>query len=204
MEGARERVLAAPPADGLRFDPVLLVRAVNALAGSETRDALAVLKDCASALAARGGEPAPPASGVVLLALALFVPDAPGAPLPAPSFGAPDVPLPPPSPELPRLPLVLEAQLPFLLAGGYEIGGAFDIAGLDRCVAAAHPRAAPLAPERSPASAADALTTGPLWARLVPPEHRARVEAMVRGQALRAAGDLRWDPERERFVPAAG
>jgi hypothetical protein len=217
MSDAQERVLAAPGANGWSFDPAALVRAVNALAGSDSGEALGTLRDAAEQAA---GDP--PQSGVVLVALALFVAD---EPLPAPPFGAPDLPLPPPGPGLERLPLVLEAQLPFLLVGGYRMAGAANVAGwLERCAAAAHPREAPLAPERSPADAVDALTSSPRWAELVPEPHRPRVLAMLRAQALRAAGEspaeadmaladgerweaaasrtrtLRWDAAQGRFA----
>jgi len=181
VSDALERVLAAPGADGWSFDPAALLRAVNALAGSDSGDALAVLRDAAEQAA---GEP--PQSGVVLVALALFEPDA-GA-LPSPPFGAPDLPLPPPGPGLERLPLVLEAQVPFLLVGGYRMAGAADVAGwLERAAAGAHPRAKPLAPAKSPADAVDALTSR--FPELVPEPHRPRVLAMLRAQALRAAGE---------------
>ena len=214
---ARERVLAAPGADGWHFDPVPLVQAVNALAGRDEAEVLDVLRDCAR------GE----ASGVVLVALALFEPDDAPA-LPAPSFGAPDLPLPEPGPGLERLPLVFEAELPFLVVGGYRVGGAPDVLGwLDRCAAVAHPRSAALAPSQSPVDAVEALTSSARWAELIPPDYRPRVLAMVRAQALRAAGEppagtemalaeepqwedaarrlraVRWDAAEERFTPTS-
>ena len=219
---ARERVPAAPGADGWSFDPVPLLRAVNALAGRAGAEALDVLRDCARA--------DPGSTGVVLVALALFEPDDPAAGLPAPPFGAPDLPLPPPGPGLERLPLVLEAQVPFLLVGGYRVGGAADVVGwLERCAGAAQPRTAPLAPSQSPVDAVEALTSSARWAELVPPDYRPRVLAMLRAQALRAAGEtpadadmslaeaerweeaarhvraasLRWDAAEDRFAPAA-
>ena len=218
---ARERVPAAPGADGWSFDPVPLLRAVNALAGRARAEALDVLRDCARAQ--------PGHTGVVLVALALFEPGDPAAGLPAPPFGAPDLPLPPPGPGLERLPLVLEAQVPFLLVGGYRVGGAADVAGwLERCAGVAQPRAAPLAPSQSPVDAVDAFTSSARWAELVPPDYRPRVLAMLRAQALRAAGEtpadfdmslaeakpwdeaarhvraasLRWDAAEDRFAPA--
>lgn len=223
---ARERVLAAPGADGWRFDPAALLRAVNALAGSDTAHALGVLRDGAAELATRAAGPEPPLSGPVLVALALFEADDAAASLPAPPFGAPDLPLPPPGPGLERLPLVLERQVPFLLVGGYRAGGAADVPGwLERCAAGAHPRRAALAPERSPIEAIDALTTGARWEELIPAAHRPRVLAMLRAQALRAAGEpfggtelaladadrwddaarstrgARWKADEERFAP---
>lgn len=219
---ARERVAAAPDADGWSFDPVPLLRAVNALAGRSGAEALDVLREAARA--------DPASTGVVLVALALFEPDDPAAGLPAPPFGAPDLPLPPPGPGLERLPLVLEAQVPFLVVGGYRVGGAADVVGwLERCAGAAQPRTAPLAPSLSPVDAVEEFTSSARWAELVPPDYRPRVLAMLRAQALRAAGDtpaeadmsladaepwdaaarrvrasaLRWDAAGDRFAPAA-
>ena len=99
---------------------------------------------------------------------------------------------------------------------------------LERCAGAAQPRTAPLAPSLSPVDAVDALTSSARWAELVPPDYRPRVLAMLRAQALRAAGEtpadadmslaeaerweeaarrvraasLRWDAAEDRFAPA--
>ena len=178
---ARCQLLNAPIADGWRFDPVALIAGVNSLVGLDESSAVELLGDTLA--------PGIDATRVGLVARLLFEPDSGAEPLPAPPFGRPDMPLPAADRASPFLPLLFSADVPFLLVGGYLGGGAVDLAGwLERCAVAGTVRDESLRPGRSPVDAVDALTSSERWADLVMPGHRSRASAMVRGQALRAAG----------------
>ena len=217
---ARERVPAAPGADGWSFDPVPLLRAVNALAGRAGAEALDVLRESARA--------DPGSTGVVLARRALRTRRPRRRVARARTVRRTRSAAATAGPGLERLPLVLEAQVPFLLVGGYRVGGA---AGCRRLARALRERRAAedrtcsrrryrrwTRSTRSPRAPAG---------RAGPADYRPRVLAMLRAQALRAAGEtpaeadmslaeaerwdeaawwvraasLRWDAAEDRFAP---
>lgn len=199
-EGGRERelILRAPPADGWRFDPSALLRAVNVLVGRDAARVLTLLDECLSELSRpeRTAAHVTDASGVALLARLVFVSRDGSQPLPPPALGQPDIAPPAHETTWPFFPLAPVNDLPFLLVGGYRVGGALNLGGwLARCAGVGEVRRDPLIPRSSPVDAADTLIASPKWRLLVPETRRPRYIAMIRGQALRAAAPAVGIPE---------
>ena len=177
-------VAQSPDAQGWSFDPVRLVRAVNALHALGKRGALDVLQ----ALAADGRVEA---ARVMLNLELLCVPSAVariGNP-----FGRADVVLPSDNPSFDRLPLFVSNALPFLLAGGFRQSGrslppGVVLAGLS----ADDVRDAPLHPGAAPHVALQAFFASTAWRALAACQRNAviaqRLKCMLMGQALRASG----------------
>lgn len=158
------------------FDPVLLIRAVNAVRslGAEAVPALKAYADLARKLPFEESRkysldeyrlfpivqlhsraPAPFKLGAALVA-------APGADT------------------WPLFPLVLEQDVPFSVVPGYDLGGKpEDVVG--RLGSAFALRAAPLAPAVDPVAAVEALTASPRWAALAAAAEPWTPEQMTRG-----------------------
>jgi len=191
LSSATKSIQAAPSPAGWSFDPAALVRAVNRLHALGGERAAQLLYDYITR--AEGGAPSVDAADndprrAALIARLLFVPSKPGAASPPLRFGQADVTLPDPDPVWPHLPLVLSGELPFLLVGGYFVGGAMRSARdlIDEYVAGGRLRAAPLRPA-PPMEAVEALVESEAWGKLLPPAQEPPVRAMLYAQALCAA-----------------
>ena len=194
----RELVQQAPLADGWRFDPSALLRAVNVLAGWDAAAVLELLEECLSNLerTPRTTTQVTDASGLALVARLVFPSRDASHPLPAPALGQPDLAAPADLTTWPFFPLSPVDDLPFLVVGGYRAGGALDLRGwFARCAELGEVRRQPLIPRSSPVDAAEALIATPQWQILVPQARRPRYMAMIRGQALRASMPAARIPE---------
>ena len=186
----RELVQQAPLADGWRFDPSALLRAVNVLAGWDAAVVLELLEECLSNLerTPRTTTQVTDASGLALVARLVFPSRDASHPLPAPALGQSDLAAPADQTTWPFFPLSPVDDLPFLVVGGYRAGGALDLRGwFARCAELGEVRRQPLIPRSSPVDGADALIATPQWQILVPQARRHRYVAMIRSQALRAS-----------------
>jgi len=106
---------------GSQYDPLRLIRAVNALQPLGKEKALALV---AEYLRVSSWLDDPGREGVFLLLRALFeVPDPPGH-MPPMMVGAPSPAAPSDPKALPRFPLLIRDDIPFLLVTGYALGGA--------------------------------------------------------------------------------
>jgi hypothetical protein len=104
------------------------------------------------------------------------------------NFGQADTSLPAPTSDWPNLPLVISEELPFLLVGGYFVGGAMRSARdtLATYIAQGQLRKVPLRPA-APETAVEALVGGEQWSSSLLADQEPRVRAMLYAQALRAA-----------------
>lgn len=164
--------------NGYTFDPAALARAVNALVALDHAAALRQLRDEEAS--------GTPAERILLTARVAFDPPPGGGPLPRLDLGAPDIEPGPADAGFDRFPMALAGDLPFLLVGGYILGG--EVAAspyLAWCQANATLRA-PLRPVADPLAAVDQLLASDAWRGLGAPASHG---TMLRAQALRAVGD---------------
>jgi hypothetical protein len=111
-----EAILRLPGLVGFGFDPVALLRVVNTLP-ADAVDALEVLRRTLARASTGTGH-----DDVLLVARAGFESSDPGTPAPDLMVGRPDV-EPPDTSEFPDFPIGFVGGLPFLLVGGYLVGG---------------------------------------------------------------------------------
>ncbi len=114
------RCIDAVPSYDAPANPLLLIRAVNALQKLGKEKAIAALTEYlrVSSSFDDGGR-----EGTFLVLRALFdVPDKPGF-LPTMQVGAPSPPGPPDPHAVPRYPVIIVDDIPFVLVRGYELGG---------------------------------------------------------------------------------
>ncbi|MGH3923999.1 MAG: hypothetical protein ACRDTT_14210 [Pseudonocardiaceae bacterium] len=184
----------APGLDGAAFDPLPVIRAVNSLWRLGEHKALRMLR-AYTELAVEGGVAldgeAFDDQRVIVLARLLFEPPEGGV-LPPPRVGVPDI-YPRSPDDWPRFPLATKDDVPFLVVGGYSLGGLPEPAAahLAVCAANAQFREGPLQPSRSPLEVVEALTRSPQWSALTAEDvSRAARIAMLRAQALRAVAEV--------------
>jgi hypothetical protein len=163
---------------GHRHDPAALIRAVNHLREFGRNQTLALLQELADST-----PPGP--ESALLVARVLFPRSSSGAPPPELRLGAPDMGPPLDPADFPLFPVAVHREIPFVLVGGYRLGGEWDPATyldwvrregliLDR----------PLIPTLDPLEAVEELIASEAWRRLNPdPAH----DAMLREQARRAS-----------------
>jgi len=170
---------------GLDFNPVRLIRAVNALQALGREKALKALRAYV-----RLSDDLPVADGfkyqvdeyrVLPVARVLF--DGPPFVLGAGDIG------PPAGREWPLFPIVLAQDIPFMLVSGYILAGKGQSAGEYLELLKGPLREAPLAPRATALEAADELTESDAWKALrLGPGNEGRKKWQVRGQALGALG----------------
>jgi hypothetical protein len=162
---------------GHRHDPAALIRAVNHLRGLGKEQAIAALRGLLAS-------PPPSPESAVLAARVLFPRNAAGAPPPELGLGAPDLGPPPDPATFPLFPVALHRDIPFVLIGGYRVGGEWDPAPyLDWIRREGVMLDRPLTLPRDPLAAAEELIASKAWHSLNPdPAH----DAMLREQARRA------------------
>lgn len=186
-----EKVNRAPSPDGWHFDPAALTRAVNALHSLGDARACLVLEEYVNRAEGEREQTdeSLDAFRVLLIIRLLFVSRTDGTSLPALALGQPDIDLPRQDDAWPHLPLVVSQDLPFLLVGGYFVGGSrrSPLHYVNTYAAEGRLRDAPLTPQGSPVEAVESLVASADWSRLVPSAQEARVRVMLYGQALRAA-----------------
>ena len=111
-----EALAAVPSYNASNYDPLPLIRAVNALQPLGKDKALAVIGEF---LRVSSWLDDPGREGVFLVLRVLF--DVPAGKMPMMAVGAPSPP--PPNPAPPLYPLVLVGDVPFKLVSGYMLGG---------------------------------------------------------------------------------
>jgi len=164
--------------DGHRHDPAALVRAVDELVAAGKPTALCVLRESAASSG-------PCAESAVLAARVAFPHSRDGSPPPL-ALGAPDVGPPEDPAAFALFPVALQDAWPFLLVGGYSVGGESDFGAIfDWIERTGILRERPLRPSASPESALEALIASDPYRQLgTDAEH----DEMLRAQARRAAG----------------
>lgn len=181
----------APLLNGHDFNPAAMVEVVNALHAMGEAAASRIVRTRAESLDhARddGGQGLLVRGQLSLLVRLLWCPAPPHPAWPELHLGRPDIPLPPPDATWPLLPLVLSEDLPFLLVGGYKLGGSLLPATtvLEQLRAIAQWRPRPLMPASPPRLALEKLVASPAWQTRIPQARQATLRAMLQLQAERA------------------
>lgn len=177
---------------GFNFDPVALIRAVNALQPLGKEKALKALR--AYRTLAAGMTPVETKKYAVdetrILPIVQLLFENPGGKMPDFALGIPDVES--PGPELwPLYPMALVQDVPFMLVSGYMFFGSPSDVGARLELPLGPLRASPLAPRVTPLEAADELTESGAWKALpLQPGQRGSKRWQVRRQALAAAGTV--------------
>jgi hypothetical protein len=179
-----ETLDAVPSYDATGFDPLRLIRAVNALQPLGKDKALAVISEY---LRVSSWLDDPGREGVFLVLRALF--DVPAGKMPPMMVGGPS-PAPPKDPTaLPLYPIAIVDDVPLKIVGGYMLGGdpeppEADVAAFRKVGTM---RARPLAPTPAALDAIDAFVAGPL-AKAMPVDDSLRI--MLFDQGLRLFGTV--------------
>jgi hypothetical protein len=182
---ALEILRALPGFNGLKFNPLPLVKVVNALVRAGPEQSCPILdtysREPQERTAIQG-------ENALLVARALFVVDA-AARLPRVELGRPDVDEPADGVRFPRWPLHLEDDLPLLLVGGYLIGGEGRPVSeqLEWYKTHAAIRLRPLTPPPHPLRVADQFLQSERWKQLATQDWH---EGMIRLQAWRAVSGI--------------
>jgi len=193
----------APGIDGFNFNPVALICAVNGLWPAGPDRALAAARAYNALSTAdpnRGQQYGLDEQRIFLVLRLLFVRKDGDPVMPPLQIGAPDVPVPQDRAAWPLFPLAVAAQIPFLVAGGYMLGGMAQNPAdhIDYCAQNCRLRDAPLAPEASPVGAVESLLATWPWANLAPDaDARQRLTGMLHQQAIRALAPLYTLPDQE-------
>jgi hypothetical protein len=181
LDRAAQLIQALPGFDGLRFDPLTLIKAANFFHGLGFAESLRSLRHFDQV----GPEPAARnPENILLIARVLYVPaDAEGI-LPHMDLGLPDLEVTQDPQLFPLFPLHLLHDLPHLLTGGYLVGGEGlpPSVYLDWCAGQARLRPEPLHPGNRPLAAVDAFLASTVWRGLNPDGFH---DGMLRWQALR-------------------
>jgi hypothetical protein len=180
-----------PRLDGRVFDPAALVSAVNSLYAQGEERGAAVVRGWARMVdhcAAPDQNGSTAFERLHLVIRLMWRPDPPHQAWPIIPMGRPDISLPPPDTQWPMSPLVVSDEWPFLLVGGYRVGGALSAAlpTIERLLDMAHWGGRPLCPLQDAVAAADMLVASVPWQSRIPSFQREMVELMVREQARRA------------------
>lgn len=179
---AIEAIHRSPSAQqGLAFDPIPLIRAVNALLPLGKEKALKALRAYARLARDASAEEVHKHSldGCRILPLALLLFEG----MPGYRIGEGDVDV--------EVPVVLVQDVPFMLVAGYTINGKPPDPAEYLQQATGALRASPLAPRGLPLEAADELLRSPLWKTLkLGPGSEGRKKWQMRRQALEAAGTV--------------
>lgn len=173
---------------GLGFDPLLLMRAVNALQPLGKERALQALEAYVALARKLSYADARKYSvdeyRVLPIVQVLF--DPPPGGMPGFVLGAPDV-EPADARHWPRFPLALVRDVPFMAVGGYLLAGKPQKAEDHLRTALGPIRSAPLAPSVTPLEAAEELTRSDAWAALrLQAGEAGRKKWQIRRQALGA------------------
>jgi hypothetical protein len=169
---------------GLDFDPVRLIRAVNALQPLGKERALKALREYVRLAEGLAFEDCfkYQIDGYRVLPIARLLFENP----PPFVLGAGDVP-PPAGREWPLFPMALVQDVPFMLVSGYMLAGKAQSAQEYLRLLQGSIREAPLSPRASALEAADDLTQSDAWKALhLGPGNEGRKRWQVRGQALGA------------------
>jgi hypothetical protein len=180
-----------PALDGGKFNPAALISVVNDLYAQGEMQGTAVVRGWARG-ADQGTDSEQDGTVAIgrlhLIIRLLWSPAPPHHSWPMLQMGRPDVDLPPPDTNWPLSPLVVSDDWPFLLVGGYRVGGALAAATptTERLLEMARWRDSPLNPKSEPLAAADVLIHSVPWQTHISTPQREQVERMVRDQAERA------------------
>jgi hypothetical protein len=172
---------------GLRFNPRALIEAVNYLQGIGKDKSLKTLQNYC-AIAQQAAEYNNP-ENVLLIARVLFVRKDGQEVLPRLLLGQPDLEEPEDPTIFPLFPLCIHRDIPFLLIGGYRIGGEGQppIEYVEWCARDCEIRSAPLIPADDPLASVDEFLESEIWKRLNPDDWQYR---MLRLQALRSTSNM--------------
>jgi hypothetical protein len=186
----------APSINGFGFHPLALIRAVNGLWPLGKEPALAVLRTyfaLATANPHRRDRYDLDEERIFLILRLLFVRYDREPQMPPLHIGAPDVGDPKKDDTWPLFPLAVVRQIPFLLVGGYAVGGLPEspLDHVEYCLRYCLLREQPLSPETCPVAAVESLLTSSQWRQLAPEEKALqRLREMLRQQAIRALAPL--------------
>lgn len=173
---------------GLGFDPVCLIRAVNALQPLGKEKALEALRayDRLAGELSFADHHKYQIDEYRILPIVQLLFESPAGSMPPFALGAGDL-APPEPPHCPLFPLVLSQDVPFMLVTGYTLAGIPEMAA-DRLKLKLGPiRSAPLSPRVTALEAADDLIRSEAWAALgLQAGQAGRKRWELRRQALRA------------------
>lgn len=172
---------------GLRFNPRVLIEAVNHLQGMGKDKSLKTLQ-AYYAIAQQAAEDNNP-ENVLLVARVLFVHKDGQEVLPRLLLGQPDLEEPEDPTLLPLFPLCIHRDIPFLLICGYRIGGEGQppIEYVEWCARECEIRSTPLIPANDPLASVDEFLESEAWRMLNPDDWQFR---MLRLQALRVVSNM--------------
>jgi len=183
-----------PSLDGGKFNPAALISVVNDLHAQGEAQGTTIVQSWARGVdqGADSDQDGTVAIGRLhLIIRLLWSPAPPHHFWPMLQMGRPDVNVPPPDTHWPLSPLVVSDDWPFLLVGGYRLGGALAAATptIQRLLEMARWRDRQLNPESEPLAAADVLIHSVPWQTHISTTQQEQVERMVREQAGRAMAD---------------
>ncbi len=180
-------IRALPGFSGLRFNPRNLIHAVNYLQRIGRDKSFKALRSyCAIAQqAAKDHNP----ENVILIARILFVRKDGQTGLPYLLIGQPDLQEPEDPTLIPMFPLFIHRDIPFLLIGGYRMGGQGrpPIEYVEWCERNCEIRSTPLSPANDPLASVDEFLGSEIWRTLNPDNWQSR---MLRLQALRTVSNM--------------
>jgi hypothetical protein len=195
----------APSVNGLTFNPVTLIRAVNGLWRLGHAGAVATLREYIAAKSASmtiPGDYGLTGERVVLVTRLLFVPNDERYTGPPIRMGLPDF-APLDQANWGLFPLALSQDIPFLLVGGYSLGGLPDnpTSHIDFWEQHGRLQSEPLSPQASPVEAVSDVLSALQRANSATVES---VRGRLYAQALRAVRPLYDTPEAEIEALASG
>ncbi len=194
----------SPSVGGYRFNPVALVRAVNALQPLGKEKALRALRAYAALERAdydRAWRLGIDPQRVFLIARTLLVRRDGQPQMPWMYIGATTPEVKPQDPDWPLFPLAVRDDVPFCLSRGYSLAGEAEQpeAHLDYCEKECVLRDHPLRPG-DPLRAAEGIFTSAQWKRLLPDASSAAdTKSLVRLQALRCLEPIISPSDAEHF-----
>lgn len=172
---------------GLSFNPKGLVKAVNYFHSIGYKKSLQALRDYCALAEQKAVENNP--ENVFLVARILFVPKDVREVMPRLLLGQPDLEEPKVPTVLPLFPLCLYRDIPFLLIGGYRIGGEGRPPSeyVEWCAHQSDIRSTPLFPNNDPLASVDEFLGSDIWTGLNPENWH---YSMLRLQALHAVSNV--------------
>lgn len=184
---AIDLIRSLPGFSGLRFNPRVLIAAVNHLQSAGTEESLKTLRDYWT-IARQAPEYSNP-ENILLVARILFVYADEQKGKPRLLLGQPDLEEPEDPTLFPVFPLCIHQGIPFLIIGGYRIGGEAQppIEYVEWCSRHCELRSDPLIPTDNPLASVDDFLESERWRALNPDNWQYR---MLRLQALRTVSTI--------------